>query len=531
MMLLPLVFLATGCQPNTGAVRVGHSGMPNTARPHRQGPEIAISVDASASKPISPYIYGANQPDWSKEGSLFTFVRQGGNRMTAYNWETNASNAGNDYHFQNDGYMGTSDEPGWTVRTYLESGQSHGAAVILTVPTAGYVSADKKGDGDVRKTLNYLQTRFVKSYARKPGPFVYPPDLTDHAVYQDEFAAWIYKIKSRATPVWFDLDNEPDLWGSTHNEIWAKNPTYAQIIANNIEYAAAIKAAAPGTLIFGPVNYGWNGFMTFQGASDAAGRNFLDVYLSALHKAQKTHGHRLLDTLDVHWYPEARGDGVRITDTSPKPGVAEARIQAPRSLWDPSYVEDSWITQSMGGKPIALLPLLQGKIDKFYPGTKLAITEYNYGGGKEISGAIAQADVLGIFGRYGLFAAANWGVSAADTAELDAFRAFRNFDGAGATFGDMGLAVTGTSASENSIYAAVDSKDRNRLTLVVINKSAAPANFRIAFRKFTPATARAFTVTGANLGRASSSPVRVSDEDVLFTAPPLSVSTIEATQG
>jgi len=79
--------------------------------------------------------------------------------------------------------------------------------------------------------------------------------------------------------------------------------------------------------------------------------------------------------------------------------------------------------------------------------------------------------VLGIFGRYRRFRGRELGISANDTAELDAFRAFRNFDGAGATFGDQGLAVTGTLASQNSAYAALDSKDPKRLTLVVINKS------------------------------------------------------------
>lgn len=510
MMLLTLCVLA-GCHPV-----------------HR-GSETVITVDATDRVPISPYIYGANQPEWDKEGNLFTFIRMGGNRMTAYNWETNASNAGNDYHFQNDGYMGESDEPGKTVRDYLEAGQSHGAAVILTVPTAGYVSADKKGDGDVMKTPNYLQTRFFKSYAHKPSPPTYPPDTSDRAVYQDEFAAWIYKIKANSTPVWFNLDNEPDLWGSTHREIWSKNPTYAQIIANNIEFASALKAVAPEALIFGPVNYGWGGFMTFQGATDAAGRNFLDVYLAAMKQAELKAKRRLVDCLDVHWYPEARGDDVRVTDDSTKPGVAPARIQAPRSLWDPTYVETSWITQSTGGKPIKLLPMLHEKIDKFYPGTKLAITEYNYGGGKEISGAIAEADVLGIFGRYGVFAAANWGVSSADVGELDGFRAYRNFDGAGSTFGDVGLAVTGANAELSSVYAAVDSKQPKRLTLVVINKTTMPSTFRIGFRKFSPGTARAYTVAAGNLGHSVSSDVKVNDEEIVFTAQPLSVSTIEAT--
>jgi len=36
------------------------------------------------------------------------------------------------------------------------------------------------------------------------------------------------------------------------------------------------------------------------------------------------------------------------------------------------------------------------------------MTEYYYGGGDHISGGLAQADVLGILGREGVFAAALW---------------------------------------------------------------------------------------------------------------------------
>ena len=45
--------------------------------------------------PIDPRIYATNQPhglDTVLKG--VGLVRQGGNRMTAYNWENNASNAG-----------------------------------------------------------------------------------------------------------------------------------------------------------------------------------------------------------------------------------------------------------------------------------------------------------------------------------------------------------------------------------------------------------------------------------------------------
>jgi hypothetical protein len=41
--------------------------------------------------------------------------RIGGNRWTAYNWETNASNAGSDYLYQNDTYLGGGSAPGGAV--------------------------------------------------------------------------------------------------------------------------------------------------------------------------------------------------------------------------------------------------------------------------------------------------------------------------------------------------------------------------------------------------------------------------------
>lgn len=485
-----------------------------------------ITVDATVKKPISPYIYGLNFPDWSKMGRGFTLARQGGNRMSAYNWETNASNAGNDYQHQNDGYMGTSNEPGWTVSNFVRPAQANGATLLLTVPAMGHVSADKNADGDVAKTPDYLNVRFHKSFARKPGKFQYPPDLDDKLVFQDEFVAWVEKTRARNTAAWYSVDNEPDLWGSTHQRVWQKNPTYAQIISINQEYASAIKAVAPRALVFGPANYGWQGFRTFQGAPDGNGRDFLDVYLQEMRRAELKAGKRLLDVVDIHWYPEARGDDVRIAWGEDKPGTPAARIQAPRSLWDASYVETSWIADVLGKKPIVLLPRVQAQISKNYPGTKLGISEYNYGGGKVASGLVAQADVLGLFGRYGVFAACNWGMSATDTAQLGGFRAYINFDGKGAKFGDTALAVTGQRPEQNSVYAAVDKRNSRRLTLVAINKTKEPMSFAIATKGFKGRRARGFAFGAPTFEIARAVSVKVG-ATISFTAAPESVVSVE----
>ena len=121
------------------------------------------------------------------------------------------------------------------------------------------------------------------------------------------------------------------------------------------------------------------------------------------HKLRLRHaaGHKIVDVLDMHYYPEAQGGGVRVTSgTNNTAAVVAARVQAVRSLWDPNYGynasdptlgENSWITQySTGGQAIQLLNREATLINTYNPGTKLAFTEYQFGGGDHISGGIAK---------------------------------------------------------------------------------------------------------------------------------------------
>ncbi len=486
-----------------------------------------ITVKLDVQKSISPYVYGANFPDWKAIGLSFPAVRQGGNRMTAYNWENNASNAGNDYFHQNDNYLGETSEPGWNIRTFLEESQAHKAAVLLTIPMAGYVAADKAPAGDVNKTPNYLEKRFVKTAARKGAAFVYPPNTQDKVVYEDELVHFLETKKKSISPVWYALDNEPDLWGSTHARIWPTAPTYAGILSRSIEYASAIKDVAPKSLIFGPCSYGYNGYRTFQNATDQNGRDFLDFYLAGMKQAEIKAKKRILDVLDLHWYPEAQGGGVRICFGEDKPGTPAARIQAPRSLWDPTYVEKSWITDSNGHKPIAIIPDTYKRIQANYPGTKLAFTEYDFGGGKVISGALAEADVLGIFGRYGIFMASHWVPSAENFAIIAGFRAFMNYDAKGSRFGDVGLGVSGEKASDNSVYASLDSKKPGKLTLVVINKTNAPQTYQIRIPGFQAKSATGYLIDSGNLKTSRKTQVSATGNSVLAKLPAESILTVE----
>jgi len=96
--------------------------------------------------PISPYIYGTNfgeSPNsWDGLAHNLTFARFGGNRLTAYNWENNASHAGSDWLYQNDSYLGGGDTPGEAVRMRVDLAHKGNAATLITVPVQGYVAAD-----------------------------------------------------------------------------------------------------------------------------------------------------------------------------------------------------------------------------------------------------------------------------------------------------------------------------------------------------------------------------------------------------
>lgn len=525
----------TGTPPvDTGA------GIPDTGgaviTPDMPGPsDVQFAIDSTGTvTPISPYIYGLNAPTWTDDTGT-TITRFGGNRITAYNWENNASNAGSDYLYENDNYLCSDagcNAPGETVRRVISAAQSHQAASLIAIPMAGYVAADTSGPR-ASSGADRTGAHFAPIVFHKPSALSLTPDLTDHAVYADEMVNWIETTfpASRATPshaVFYELDNEPDLWSSTHSEIHPSPVTYAEMASQSTALATAIKGVAPDALVFGFVSYGWAGYANLQSAPDAGGRDFIDFFLDSMHAAEGTAGHRLLDALDLHWYPEATGGGTRIIEDSANAAIIAARLQAPRSLWDPSYVESSWITSCCSGGAIRLIPRLRDQIAAHYPGTRLAFTEYNYGGATQISGGIAEADVLGIFGREGVFMATEWPMAGSEPFILGGLRMYRNYDGAHGHFGDTSITASTSDVVQSSVYASIDAGHPERMVVVAINKSSAMQRAGIAVthtHAFT--TAHVYTLTAASPMPAHGTDVPITLRNAfVYAMPPMSVTTL-----
>jgi len=445
--------------------------------------DIAVTIDTKVDrKEISPFIYGSNQRLGSNDP--WTVRRIGGNRLTGYNWENDYSNAGEDWMHSSDTYLlsnygisGSSSDPARVMTTFHDESIRIGAETVITLQMAGYVSAD--GGGSVSENQAAPSNRWKEVKFRKDAAFDLNPDKSDDHVYMDEFINYMvnrYGDASSENGVrWYSLDNEPGLWSHTHPRIHAAPVGVVELVERSIELALAVKAVDPNAKIVGPALYGFGAYENLQGApdwqSEKIGRWFIDYFLDKMRQAEQDYGKRLLDVLDVHWYPEAMGDNRIVFSDSP--GTEKdilARLQAPRSLWDATYIENSWIGEWKSDF-LPIIPNIQASIDQYYPGTQLGITEYNYGGANSISGGIAQADVLGIFGTNEIHLASLWKMQEANRFVSWAFDLYRNYDGQGSSFGNTSVQTNHEEAESFSVYASIHDQSDEQLHLMAINKN------------------------------------------------------------
>jgi hypothetical protein len=474
---------------------------------------VTITVDAThVIRPISPLIYGlsvAGTDDLVALGAQLN--RWGGNPNTRYNWAIgHAWNAARDYEFRNYGQdqtppTGTKDS---TSDRFVAANLTLGVESEITVPAIGWVA--RNGDKSIQSvgvpaaggppipaavdaiagydpTANRQRTS-VPSFARKNAAFADPPEVGDGRVFQDE---WVHHLVDQFGSAdaggvrYYVIDNEPDLWSATHTDVHPVQVGYDDTLAAFLDYATAIKDVDPSAQVAGPALSGWTAYLysaldrgtdNFRTHADRMAHGdmeFLPWWLDQVRKYDQQTGRRSLDVLDVHYYPQAAG----VFSDADDQYTRGLRLRSTRSLWDPSYVDESWI-----GTPVRLIPRLREWVDRYYPGTQLAIGEWNWGAEKSMSGALAVADVLGIFGREGVDLAAYWTFPPPTSPAGRAFAMYTRYDTRGDAFGDRAVTAT-TDASPDDVtsYASLNSTNGDRV-IIAINKRAdadLPATIRL----------------------------------------------------
>lgn len=423
---------------------------------------------------ISPYIYGVNGQN--KSGT--TANRSGGNRLTGYNWETNYSNAGEDYIHHSDFYLSYMtgvdeseyDVPGIVLTSFVDHCNQENQYSLVTLPMAGYVAAD--ADGTVEESETAPSSRWNRVELNSPYPGNTTPDLNDQVIYVEQeidFLIENYGLASSGTGVrGYSLDNEPALWPYTHPRIHPDITRIGELIQKSQDMAVLIKSKDPGAEVYGPALYGFYAMFNLQDATDWDDYvddypTFLDAYLDGMGQASQANGSRLLDVLDVHWYPSQEGIYYDQVDDM----TSISRMNAPRSLWDPSYTEGSWISDFLEG-PIQMINRWKTSINNYYPGTKLAITEYDYAAPMHISGGIAQIEALGAFALSDVYFASKW--NAADGFIGAAYDMFLNVDGQGTSFGDNYVLCASGDIDQSSIFSSKNN-DNEDIHIIVTNRS------------------------------------------------------------
>lgn len=454
-----------------------------------QNAAVTVQVDAQAGRhPINPLIYGTNYADAAALADLNVPVhRLGGNNTSRYNWRINADNRGRDWYFES---IAEADATAaGRANSFYSMNKAAGAESMFTIPLIGWVA--KLGTNRAKLSSFSISKYGAQADAdwqwfpdagngvRSGGGYVTGNDPNDANVLfssadQREFVQQMvtkWGSASQGGIRYYVLDNEHSIWFDTHRDVAPVGKTGAEMRDLMLDYANAIKTADPTAMVVGPEEWGWSGYVfsgydqqwgSKNGWSNLPDRQTMggQDYLPWLLAQWKSLGKKPVDVFSVHYYPQG---GEFSNDTSST--MQLRRNQSTRSLWDPNYVDQTWINDK-----VRLIPRMKGWVQTYYyAGTPTAITEYNWGAEGHINGATTQADILGIFGREGLDMATRWSTPASTTPTYKAMKMYRNYDGNKSGFGDTAVSASAPSPDSLSAFAAQRTSD-GALTVMVINK-------------------------------------------------------------
>jgi hypothetical protein len=482
-----------------------------------EGGVVAVNVDATADvHPFSPDIFGVSFGDASRNAEVgYTVRRWGGNSVTRYNWQVDVHNTASDYFYENiPGSHDRTEIPplGNDADAFVGETLDAGSQPLMTIPTIGWTP---RADSPLNhpyfagfSVARYGAQQFTDPFDPDAGNGVRPdgttlvtgnnPHDTSVEVGADFWTGWIAHFQSlfgssfSGGIKFYALDNEVMLWNSTHRDVHPDPATYDEIWEKTLNTSLAIRSQDGAARITGPVTWGYCDL--FTSAADAALGNCLDGPDRASHGgipfvawyAQQICAHAFpddalaIDYIDLHYYPQ--GSNVALSDDD-SPNTAARRLRSLKELYDPTWVSESWIADLGDGdanhydKP-NLIPRARAWIDQYCSGTKLAITEYNWGNDGTASGAVAQAELLGIFAREGVDLATRWVAPSANSRVERAYTLFLDYDGAGSKVQGNSVAAQSANVDQIGAYAFTSG---GRTMVLLTNKDSMTHDIALTF--------------------------------------------------
>lgn len=412
---------------------IGDSGQSSQASVTPAAPPtgaVTITVSPGSTSTISKYVYGLDLnatllspgiPAWPYANC--TIDRLGGNRFTAANWQNGYSSSGADLNpIEIDQYLTSNTAPLHMLSDQFDTDRTNGLACVMTVQVQGYVAAIQSGGGLALNTTQAagpggsFPTLWKSVVFAKGSAFTATPSNSNASVYMDEFV-WaldqhysgqgVFSASPSTFPIHIELDNEPDAWAFTHPEVQSATEIDAvSFINNSIACATAIKAQFPDCIIYGPVNASFASMFWWRGEDypDAGwgATNFSWFFDDYIAKTKGTAPKPKVDVLCYHWYSQqpdpvtGAGIGGGNSDTSLTTAQIQTIAQGSRSLYDPNFIESSYITQDVTGawvsrnSSISGTTLTIGTLDSGTPAIGNLITGTSIRDNTTISGKISS---------------------------------------------------------------------------------------------------------------------------------------------
>jgi Glycoside hydrolase family 44 len=533
----------------------GDSNQASATAPKGSFSGVSVQIDALADRhTISPYIYGGAYPQDAAHvtDSGMTEVRWGGDATSTYNWQLGTDNAAADYYFEDynaEGFSNGSDSSSTEFITDVEKAGSHPLMTMVMLPWVAQSAETSVTQGGTNNdhwsfsvatfgaqcSTDYwnsdagdgLEADCSTRVTNNPVTTAYYPLLDDHTetcpastcVYRSDWAAALATAFGNGScPIpysnisschFYDMDNEIEIWGSTHFDIHPSPSGYDELASVYRTEAANLKTWDPPAVRFGPITccwwYYWNG-ANGNDKNAHGGVDFVPWWLNQTYWQDQIAGTRTLDIFDLHAYPDA--------DTS---GLTQAQLQALavsiyRDYWDPTFVSPSssinqpWTTNIQPNKTIPFrIPRMRAIANMIYPGTPMSFTEWSaaFAGESDFSTALGDADAYGIFGRERLALASRWEAPLPANPNYLALKLYTNYDGSHHGFGTTSVSdVNNGNPDLFSSYAALDSTAKT-LTVLVLNKDPQNATrAQFALSGFQPASFVSYTL-------ASSAPTKI----------------------
>eukprot|EP01113_Clastostelium_recurvatum_P024898 TRINITY_DN2981_c0_g1_i4.p1 TRINITY_DN2981_c0_g1~~TRINITY_DN2981_c0_g1_i4.p1 ORF type:complete len:698 (-),score=155.62 TRINITY_DN2981_c0_g1_i4:45-2138(-) len=443
---------------------------------------------------LSNMLFGIN---WASAAQLaankYTANRWGGNAVTRYAWDLDVQNHASDWFFEGipNPIADESKLPyGTSSDAFINTTLQAGAEPIVTLPMIGWSPKDRTYRwsfsvakyGAQQKTDPYHTDagNGIKTDGKTDVVGNDPTD-TDRPIDPSYVVKWLDHITEAFGPdkvKYFEMDNEPGLWSSTHRDVHPAPLSYDELWNRTLLYASAIKAKYPNVKLMGPVPWGWCAYLyspqdgCSAGPDQAAhgGLKFMEYYISKVAEHKKQTGVQLIDYVDFHYYPQENG----VLSSQEDAATVALRFRTIRGLWDPTYVDESWIAA-----PIYIIPRIKAWIQQYMGQGQMgiAMSEFTWGDDDIITGALAQVIALNTCAKEGVQISSRWVAPASNTRTELAYQLHTNYDGAGAHI--SGTVLNATSSADLEVSSFAYAASGGVYYVVLVNKVQGPVGVKL----------------------------------------------------